>query len=74
MEIKTADRLMLGAIDQGVLFTIEMPLIEEDFWIKVYNKVVSEFTFNSPDSQSTSAGGISSSSDEVIFEGEEVVE
>mgnify|MGYP001564909481 CR=1 FL=1 len=68
MEVKTSDRLYLGALDQGVLFTIEMPLIEEDFWMKVYEKVISGFSFTSPETVATGAGS------EVIFEGEEVVE
>ena len=68
MEVKTADRLYLGALDQGVLFTIEMPLIEEDFWMKVYEKVISGFSFTSPETVATEAGS------EVIFEGEDVVE
>lgn len=64
LEIKLNDRLLVGALDQGVLFTIEMPLVEEDFWMKVYNKMLADF----------SLGNVSPLSDEVIFEGEEVVE
>lgn len=74
IEVKTTDRLMLAAIDQGILFTIEMPLIEEDFWMKVYEKVVSDFRFNAPSSQNSTGGAINSQSDDVSFEGEEVVE
>lgn len=69
-EIKTKDRLLLGALDKGVLFSIEIPLIEEDFWMKVYNKVLAGFTFTAPDTTQTS----SDSSSDVSFEGEEVVE
>lgn len=64
LEIKLNDRLLLGVLDQGVLFTIEMPLVEEDFWMKIYNKMLADFSF----------GNVSPLSDEVIFEGEEVVE
>lgn len=75
-EFKTTDRLFLAAIDQGVLFTVEMPLIEEPFWNEVYNKVVSGFVFEVPQTEVASTGGGTavSSGDEVIFEGEEVVE
>lgn len=66
IEIKTTDRLYLGALDQGILFTIEIPLIEEEFWMKVYNKVLSGFSFVAP----ASASG----PNDVSFEGEEVVE
>lgn len=73
LEVKTADRLLLGSLDEGVQFSIEFPLIEEDFWMKVYNKILTEFTFVSPDR--TSSQGISNySSTDVTFEGEEIVE
>lgn len=68
LEIKTSDRLLLGALDQGIFFTIEMPLIEESFWMQVYGKVLESFSFAAPDT------GADSSSDAVTFEGEEVVE
>lgn len=73
LEVKTGDRMMLGAIDQGVLFSIEVPLIEQDFWMQVYNKLLTDFTFAVPETTST-AGGVSYDSEEVIFESEEVVE
>lgn len=73
LEVKTGDRLMLASLDQGVLFTIESPLIEQDFWSKVYDKVLKDFTFASPAADNSEAGS-SSSSDEVTFEGEEVIE
>lgn len=75
-EFRTTDRLFLAAIDQGVLFTVEMPLIEEPFWNEVYNKVVSGFVFEVPEVEvaSTGGGAAVSSGDEVVFEGEEVVE
>lgn len=71
LEVKTNDRLMLAALDQGVLFSLEVPLIEQDFWMKVYEKVLADFTFAPPE---TAAAGVSNSSDEIVFEGEEVVE
>lgn len=71
LEVKTTDRLMLGALDQKVLFTIEVPLVEEKFWMEVYEKILEEFSFVSPETNTTS--GESTSSD-VTFEGEEVIE
>lgn len=68
LEIQTNDRLLLGALDQGILFTIEMPLIEQEFWTKVYNKILTDFAFVAP------ASGENTSADNVTFEGEEVVE
>lgn len=67
-EIRLKDRLLLGALDQGVLFTIEMPLLEEDFWLKVYHKILETFSFAPP------SASVGSSSEDVTFEGEEVVE
>lgn len=72
IEIKTSDRLYLAALDQGVLFTIEVPRIEEDFWMKVYQKILEEFSFSNP-SENTASQEISSYND-ITFEGEEVVE
>lgn len=72
-EIKTADRLLLGALDQGILFTIELPLIEQDFWMKVYDKVLTDFTFTSP-AENNSQEVSNSASEDITFEGEEVVE
>lgn len=72
LEVKTPDRLMLGAIDQGVLFTLEMPLIEQEFWNKVYEKVLQNFEFISPDAENSQSG--SDSLSDITFEGEEVVE
>lgn len=68
-EITTNDRLLLGALDQGIFFTIEMPLVEKDFWMKVYNKVLADFSFAPP-----SPDSITSQSAGVTFEGEETVE
>ncbi|MBI2593635.1 hypothetical protein HYW44_03255 [Candidatus Daviesbacteria bacterium] len=72
-EVRTTDRLMLGAVDQKILFTIEVPLVEEKFWMKVYEKILSEFSFVTPEANNASSGSNSYQSD-VIFEGEEVVE
>lgn len=76
-EFKTKDRVMLASIDQGILFTVDMPVIEEVFWNEVYEKVVSGFSFEVPEvevAQAGSSAAAASSGDEVIFEGEEVVE
>lgn len=74
-ELKLNDRLLLGALDQKILFTIEVPLIEEAFWTKVYNKVLAGFTFAPPEAAAAQTQvSVSSSSEDVTFEGEEVVE
>lgn len=72
-EIKTSDRLLLAALDQKILFTIEIPLVEEGFWMKVYNKILTGFTFELPENTTTSTN-TNTTPDDVIFEGEEVVE
>lgn len=70
VEVRTADRLLLGALDQGIFFSLEMPLIEEGFWQKVYHKILTNFAFVSPGSP---ASGEDNSGD-VTFEGEETVQ
>lgn len=70
LEVKTNDRLLLGALDNGVFFNIEVPLVEKDFWMKVYNKVLTTFSFASPEA----ANSTNASAADVSFEGEEVVE
>lgn len=72
-EIKTNDRLLTAAIDQGILFTIEMPLVEEGFWTKVYNQISTSFSFGLPENTTSSTNTGYSNSD-ITFEGEEVVE
>lgn len=72
LEIKTSDRLLLGALDQEIFFSIEIPLIEEDFWMKVYSKLLSDFSFVTPDTGVSE--GSTTSSEDIIFAGEEVVE
>lgn len=72
-EIKTSDRLLLAALDQGILFTIEMPLVDEGFWTKVYNQVLSSFNFGLPENTASSDSSSSYAAD-ITFEGEEVVE
>ncbi len=70
MEILTSDRLLFGALDKNIFFTIEVPLLEKDFWMKVYNNVLTTFSFSAPES----VNSVNSSSEDVSFEGEEVVE
>jgi len=70
-EIRLNDRLLLGALDQGILFTIEVPLVEEKFWLKVYESVLANFSFAAPEAAVEGSAG---SPDDVSFEGEEVVE
>lgn len=72
LEIRTNDRLLLGALDKGVLFSIEMPLVEENFWKIVYTKILADFSFTSPDN--TSSDTTTNSSSDVTLEGEEVIE
>lgn len=72
-EVKTKDRVMLAALDKGVLFSIDMPLIEENFWMEVYNKVITDFTFAAPEPAVTQTAA-APPGEEIFFEGEEVVE
>lgn len=69
LQIKSNDKLMLGALDQGILFTIEIP--QENFWVEVLNIVTADFSFAPPPADETSQD---SSSSDVTYDGEEVVE
>ncbi len=65
-----ASKLMLGALDSGVLFNIEIPLgANKVFWMSVYSSVLKDFAFTTPVEATASQG----SSDDISFEGEEVV-
>lgn len=76
LEVKTNDRIMLAALDKGILFTVEVPKIEENFWNPVYDKITSGFTFAQPEVAvaSTNSNASVTSGEEVQFEGEEVIE
>lgn len=73
LELKLNDRLLLGALDQGIFFNIEIPLIEEKFWMTVYNKLLGEFVFVSPEA-ATSRLEVNTVYSDVTFESEEVIE
>lgn len=67
----------LVALDQRVLFTItNAPTSDENYWNKVYEGVIKTFAFVQPENSSTASQTSSSgeSADDVVFEGEEVVE
>lgn len=69
LEINTKDRLLLGSLDQGILFTMEVPQGDKkDFWMEVYKKVLADFSFAPPNQENQSL------SDDVTFDGEEVVQ
>ncbi len=70
LEIKHNDKLLLGVLDQGILFTIEI-LQGKDFWTEVLNIVTADFSFAPPASETS---GVDSGSSDVTFDGEEVVE
>lgn len=75
LEVTTKDKLLLAALDQGALFTIEIPKIEDNnFWEDTYKVVLQNFTFAPPSTEKTASQGVVTATDEVTFEGEEVVE
>ncbi len=73
VEIATADRLLIGSLDQGIFFSIEIPLVEKEFWAAVKDKILNNFSFTSPASAS-GGNNTTTSTDDVSFEGEEVVQ
>src|SRR5205814_1720238 len=75
IEVKLNDKIILAAIDQGILFSIEATLNQNpDFWNKVYGKTIADFSFVTPTQASKTGGGDGGSASDVTFEGEEVVE
>lgn len=64
-QIKKEQNIILGALDQGILFTIEIP--QKDYWQKVAADVAADFTFAAPETNSVAVS-------DVVFEGEEAVE
>lgn len=71
VEISSPDRILIGALDQGVLFTVDASLgSEKDFWKQVYSKVLTNFNFITPANSAVTSTSLSS---DVVFESEEVV-
>ena len=72
LEITAGDKLYTGALDLGVLFKLETSIgKDKDFWMTVYQAVIKDFSFVQPAKENTSSVG---ASNDVSFEGEEVVE
>jgi hypothetical protein len=70
-EVTTTDHIYLVGFDQGILFTIRMPRLEEEFWQPVYFGLRSNFAFLAPASTDTASRV---AVEDATFEGEEVVE
>lgn len=76
-ELETEDKVVLKALDSGVLFNIEADKkdpstgLRTSFWLSVYKTLVADFTFTQPQQESTISPGVD---DSISFEGEEVVE
>jgi hypothetical protein len=71
------NKLLTIALDQGVLFTFTLtPDKDKKFWTDVNNKIIQTFAFEL--SETTTGGNTSttseSSEEDVIFEGEEIIE
>ena len=74
-EIETENGLLLAGVDQGVLFTIATNYGDhKDLWKEVTGIILKDFAFVSPAKETAPSQDISSSPDDIVFEGEEVVE
>ncbi|MBI4999382.1 hypothetical protein HZB97_01270 [Candidatus Gottesmanbacteria bacterium] len=62
-------RLVTIAIDEGIMYFLESPLDEAEYWNKIHNEIVSSFTLNRAPAPAPQSGG-----EEVIYEEEEVIE
>lgn len=73
--VEDKDGIIFAAVDQGTLFTMEVSYGgQKDFWQKVSNPILASFAFNSESSQETAAQKSGSSTEDVVFESEEIVE
>lgn len=72
-ETKNNDKLTTVALNQGVLFTIEVDLQGQQYWLNVYNTILSSFSFVPPESAISAESGSNTASDDVVLE-EETVE
>jgi hypothetical protein len=61
------------AIDEGTLITITTPNTDKTFWDLIHKTIVSSFKFIQP-TLAPAAVGSSDSEDDVVYEGEEIVE
>lgn len=77
-QITTNDSVVTAALDTGVAFMIEVfPQSDKAYWLSAYNTIVKTFSFSSQtqDSPVDAAGSTAAGAGEdVIFEGEEIVE
>lgn len=73
MKITDAQGMIIGTIDEGILFTIELTPDKEGFWQKVFDQTVSSFTLVYPTAAPSSQGSSAGSSSNVVEE-EEVIE
>lgn len=62
-------KLVTVVINEGIIYLLENPLDEENYWNKIHNNIVSSFTFGKTQTPAAQTGG-----DEVIYEEEEVIE
>lgn len=67
-------KIITATVDTETLFLFTVdPREDKDFWSAVNNKITSSFSFQAPEAPADNSSG-TSSSDEVILEGEEVIE
>lgn len=72
----TTDSTLTAVLDQGVLFTVEVfPQKNQAYWNSAYDTLISSFTIVVPQAApTTSSTNDTASTDDVVFEGEEVIE
>lgn len=73
-EVKTKEKIMLIAIDKGILFSIDTPFSDEEaFWTGGYETVSKSFAFVQPQTESSGASDVALGGDDVIIE-EDIIE
>lgn len=62
-------RLVTIVIDEGIMYFLESSLDEVGYWNKIHNNIISSFTLTETQAPAAQAG-----EEEIIYEGEEVIE
>lgn len=74
-EIASIDKIVAVAVDQKIVFIIDVSREKDkNYWKSVYDSILSSFAFSNPQSSSVSQTQDAGVSDDVIDEGEEIVE
>lgn len=74
-KLVTNDSIVTAALDSGVIFTVEVfGQKNQAYWVDAYNTIIGSFTIVVPEAPAAPSTNSTSGDDDVIFEGEEIIE